>query len=190
MNSEENIVRGCVKGDRLAQKTLFETYAPTMLGICMRYSNDKEEAEDILHDSFIKVYTNIKNFRFEGSLEGWIRKIVVNTSLYHVQTKLKFSYHLKFEDINESEILNHHDLQDESASQENYSMDDLIRAIQKLPDGYRTVFNLYVFEKFKHKDIAEKLGINENTSKSQLHKARMMLQKILLNKTSVNNIVS
>jgi len=189
MLTDKEIIAGCIHGERPAQKALFEKYAPTMLGICMRYCKDKSEAEDVLHDSFIKVYLKIKDFREEGSFEGWIKRIVINTALFSIQKKIEYSHFQNFDEIRETEIIDDTDDVEDLAMYIDYSTDELIKAIQELPDGYRTVFNMYVFEKFKHKEIAKKIGINENTSKSQLRKARILLKNKLLNKRSFKNLV-
>ena len=185
MVTDKKIIAGCKEGDRHAQKSLFDKYAPTMLAICMRYCKDKCEAEDLLHDSFIKVFLNIKDFRGDGSFEGWIKRIVINTTLNHRQKTFKHSYHHDFDEIRETEIIETDDNENDNDESVEFSEEELINAIQELPIGYRTVFNMYVFESFKHKEIAKKLEITENTSKSQLRKARTLLKKRLLNKTLV-----
>lgn len=188
MVTDKKIISACVDGDRLAQKALFEKFSPRMFGICLRYSKDKFEAEDILHDSFIKVYLKLKEFRHEGSFEGWIKRIIINTALNHKQKTLKHNFHQSFDDIRESEIINNYNEYDDEISVD-FMEEDLVAAIQDLPCGYRTVFNMYVFEKFKHKEISKKLGITENTSKSQLRKARILLKKKLLNETLAKKLV-
>ena len=146
-----------------------------MLGICMRYSASREDAEDILHEAFIKVFNNIGKFRGEGSFEGWIKRIMINTSLSHYHTSLKQSFYTQANDLENLQA----DERDEGYYSEAPPRSVLLGLIQDLPDGYRFVFNMYVFENFSHKEIAAELGISVNTSKSQLAKARRQLQKKL-----------
>jgi RNA polymerase sigma-70 factor (ECF subfamily) len=146
-----------------------------MMGICMRYSRTRAEAEDILQEGFIKVFSSLKNFRQEGSFEGWIKRIMINNAVNHYHQNLKFALHANIEDIDESQII-----QEEahaSADPElDLSQEMLLKLIQELPDGYRVVFNLYAIEGYSHKEIACMLGISENTSKTQLFKARRFLK--------------
>lgn len=146
-----------------------------MLGICMRYSARREDAEDILHEGFIKVFRNIGKFRGEGSFEGWIKRIMINTSLSHYHSSLKQSFYSQAEELEDKP----EDRPDDGFYGEAPPRSVLLSLIQELPDGYRFVFNMYVFEEFSHKEIASELGISVNTSKSQLAKARRQLQKKL-----------
>ncbi len=162
------------RGDPLAQKELYDRYAPVLLGVAMRYAGSKEEAEDILQDAFVKIFKHINTFEQRGSFEGWMRKIVVNTAIVHYRKELKHRYQDDVTDIKETDITDfEHDDPD-------FTLDELKQAIQSLPPGYRTVFNLYAVEGYKHKEIAKMLGIDESTSKSQYHRARKLLQKRLL----------
>lgn len=177
MSEEKQIIEGCLEGKRKYQERLFSKYSPKMFAVCLRYSKSYHEAQDIMQDAFVKVFENIHKFRMEGSFEGWIRRIMVNTALNHIQKNAKTSTHKDIEEIRETDIET-----DEVVHKEvNYSKEELMSLIQDLPTGYRTVFNLYIFEKYKHKEIAEILNISENTSKSQLSKARTYLQKELKN---------
>ena len=146
-----------------------------MLGICMRYCKRKEEAEDVLHEGFIKVFSNVSNFRGEGSFEGWIKRIMINTSLSYYHTNLKQHFQSGVEELEELTTGG----EDEGVYSSAPPRSELLSLIQALPDGYRFVFNMYVFEDFSHKEIASELGISVNTSKSQLAKARRKLQKQL-----------
>ncbi len=188
MVTDKKIISGCVEGDRVAQRELYEKYSPAMYAICIRYSKDRFEAEDILHDTFMKVYLNMKDFRNEGSFEGWIKRIVINTALNHKQKTKNNNYHQNFDNIRETEILDQNNEHENDEIDIEFTKDELVNAIHDLPCGYRTVFNLYVFEKFKHKEISEKLEITESTSKSQLRKARILLKKKLLNETIVKKL--
>jgi len=175
LSIEEQIIEGCIAGDRKAQKLLYDRYSPTMLGICLRYCKTSDEAEDVMQDGFIKVFKYIESFRKQGSFEGWIKRIMVNTALnyYH---KSKKDTHKNIEDINENKIL---DTDDTPPKKLPFTQMEMLEAIRSLPEGYGVIFNLYVFEKYKHREIAEMLSISVNTSKSQLSKARTYLQKVL-----------
>ncbi len=180
MTSEQKIVEGCIAGKRLAHNLLYRKYASKMLGVCMRYCKNKQEAEDVLQDGFIKVFFNIKNFRKEGSFEGWIRKIMINTSLNNYQSNLKHSNHSDIEDIEEFFNFTEHENEEKFNSGKILPNNQLMRIIQSLPCGYRMVFNLYAIEGYSHKEIGNLLNISENTSKSQLSKARKFLKKKII----------
>ncbi len=154
-----------------------------MLGVCLRYCSNLADAEDVLQEGFIKVFKYIKNFRGEGSFEGWIRRIMVNTAITHIKKNNKYSY----EDIENIPS----DYQEEE--EEVYAPvnpDVLIKVLQSLPDGYRSVVNLYIFEGYPHKEVADILGISESTSKSQLSKAKQFLRKKLKERNKVLTTVS
>lgn len=178
MISEQKIVEECIAGKRLAHNLLYRKYASKMLGVCMRYCKNKQEAEDVLQDGFIKVFFNIKNFRKEGSFEGWIRKIMINTALNNYQSNLKHSNHSDIDDI--EEFYNFTENEENFNSGKILPNNQLMRIIQSLPCGYRMVFNLYGIEGYTHKEIAGLLNISENTSKSQLSKARKFLKKKII----------
>lgn len=141
-----------------------------MLGLLIRYAKSKMEAEDMLQEGFIRVFKNLEKFRYEGSLEGWVRRIMVNTAINYYKSNLKHNQTQDFESFSYSNQLS-------VDAVDTLSHKQLIRLIQTLPQGYRLVFNLYVIEGYSHKQIAEELGISENTSKSQLSRARRVLQK-------------
>jgi RNA polymerase sigma-70 factor (ECF subfamily) len=167
-----SIIRGCIAGDRVSQEKLFNFYSPKMLGVCMWYARNKEEAEEIVLDGFLRVFTYIKNYSGTGSFEGWMRKIMVNAALLKYRSKSKMYLFVEF-DLERHDIANHYSLF------ENVEAKDLMRLVQTLSPACRLVFNLYVLEGFKHREIAELLGISENTSKSNLADARVKLQKML-----------
>jgi RNA polymerase sigma factor (sigma-70 family) len=170
--TEAEIVEGCKAGKRELQKALYTRFSGKMYAVCLRYSKSREEAEDILQDGFIKVFHSIQQFMGAGSFEGWIRRIIVNTALEALRKKkLDFSSF----DIEQAE--NHNAQSFDMTSQ--VSANDLLTIIQELPTGYRTIFNLYAIEGYQHKEIAVMLGISEGTSKSQLARARNMLQERL-----------
>jgi RNA polymerase sigma-70 factor (ECF subfamily) len=175
MSIEQRILEGCKRGERAAQEHLYRHFAPVMLGICLRYTKDKDEAEDVMQEGFIKVFANIDRFREEGSFEGWIKRIMVNTALNHYHKAQKTNTHRNIEDIRETDII----ADDAPMPKTRFSQKEMLDAIRELPEGYSTIFNLYVFEKYKHKEIAEMLNISVNTSKSQLAKARIYLKKVL-----------
>lgn len=178
MVPDQEILEGCKSGKRNAFDLLYKKYAPTMLGICMRYCKGRDEAEDILHEGFIKVFLNISKFRGEGSFEGWIKRIMINTSLSYYHTNLKHHFKASAENLENIPAETNEDNIYSNAP----GRSELLSLIQELPDGYRFVFNMYVFENFSHKEIATELGISVNTSKSQLAKARRQLQRKLQTK--------
>lgn len=178
MLKESELIDECIRQKRKAQYTLYERYASTMLAVCMRYSRNREEAEDLMQEGFLKVFDKIATFRGQGSLEGWIRRIMTNNALNHLKSrKILFS---EEDPQRMSENLPDEPLSD--GNEELYSPEEMMKAVQKLPDGYRIVFNLYVFEGFSHREIAESLSISENTSKSQLSRARKYLRNLLASK--------
>jgi RNA polymerase sigma factor (sigma-70 family) len=173
----DSLVKGCLDNDRQAQNQLFLLFSGKMLNLCMRYSQSREEAEDTLVEGFMKVYENLKQFKKTGSLEGWIRRIMVNTAIEKYRRNSKLYKTVQLSQVREI------DFSAESILNE-INVKDLILLIQKLPSGYQIVFNLYVFEGLKHKEIAEKLGISEGTSKSNLFDARAILQRGIANNFS------
>ncbi|GAA4065240.1 RNA polymerase sigma factor [Flavobacterium cheonanense] len=163
---EKELIELAVENNRHAQHKIYSKFSPKMLSVCRQYIKDLHQAEDIMITAFMKVFTNLKNFKHEGSFEGWIRRIMINEciSYIRVQKKVKF-----IEDENYfEESFNNIESQ--------FSVEDIQFLIDNLPDGYKMVFNLYAIEGYKHQEIAEMLGINEGTSKSQLSHARKMLQ--------------
>ncbi|MCB0823746.1 MAG: sigma-70 family RNA polymerase sigma factor [Bacteroidales bacterium] len=153
-----------------SRELLYKHFAPKMYGICLRFAGNKMEADDILHEAFVKIYTKIKNFRNEGSLEGWIRRTIINTAINFYRRNSRYSQMLEVDDL---EIRS----EKHNAIYGDISREELLNLIQELPIGYRTVFNLNIIEGYTHKEIGEMLNISDNTSKSQLTRARMVLQK-------------
>jgi RNA polymerase sigma factor (sigma-70 family) len=170
----EEIISGCKRGDRLCQQKLYEFFYRKMMGVSLRYSYSREEAKDLLHDSFIKIFQNIQKFDNKGSLEGWVRRTVVNTVIDHFRKNRSVF-------IRSDEALEN--IEDTEEGPENeiaqFSTEDVMKMIQNLSPAYRTVFNMYVFEEYTHYEIAEKLGISVGASKSNLAKARLNLRKQL-----------
>ena len=173
MISELDIVRGCIRGDKKLQKMLYDRFAPKMMGVCIRYFTNIGEAEDALQEGFIRVFTNLKSFRKEGALESWIRKIIINTTLNYYRSNLKHRYHFDIQEMEEN-------IEDRSVTRDVFDVKDLLKMIHNLPEGYRIVFNLYEMDGYNHKEIADMLKISTNTSKSQLLKARKLLQKMMV----------
>lgn len=170
--TEKEIVQGCIKEDRHCQQALFVRYAGKMLAVCMRYTRHRMEAEDILQDAFVKVFDNIHKFQFKGSFEGWIRRIVINTALKNYSKKSFQQEQIGLENQPEHST--------EPESYKNLEQEEMLRLINRLPEGYRVVFNLYAIEGYSHKEISDMLGIQESTSRSQLVKARKMLQGMIV----------
>lgn len=168
--TESELIDACKAEERLAQKLLFERYSPEMLGVCRRYVKRLEDAEDVLIEAFYKVFSNLAGFKGEGSFEGWIRRIVVNEALMFLRRRYNFNMIVELDQV---QIADHLTIQDELAAQ------DIRNLLDELPTGYRTVFNLYVLEGFKHREIADLLQISINTSKSQLILAKKRMQDLL-----------
>jgi RNA polymerase sigma-70 factor (ECF subfamily) len=152
------------------QEELYNRFAPKMYAVCLRYANNADDAQDLLQEGFIKVYKNLHRFRAEGSFEGWIRRVFVNSSIEHFRKK---AIQLSSVSDKEENTIENSDI----SALDTMAEKDIIRLIQELSPGYRTVFNLYVVEGYSHKEIGEKLGISEGTSKSQLARAKAILQK-------------
>ena len=167
--SGANILKACKKGDRSAQKALYEALAPKMFAVCLRYMGVREAAEDILQEGFITLFSKLDSYGGEGSFDGWARKIFVNTALMNLRKK---------DALKESDDLDAvRNLRSDGVSQiQDIGYHELLKLIADLPDGYRTVFNLSVIEGYSHKEIGQVLGISEATSRSQLQRARMLLQ--------------
>jgi len=170
--SEEALVKACQKGDPKAQRRVYEKYAPKMLGICFRYVHDEFEAEEIMIEGFVRVFDKIESFKLEGSFEGWIRRIMVNESLMYLRSNKKYQIETSYDQI----------LYEPEPEQFRTDLEtqDLLKLIEKLPMGFKTVFNLYAIEGYSHAEIAQQLGITESTSKSQLSRARVVLQNELM----------
>ena len=170
MMSDQKIIEGCVKHNRKAQHLLYDKYSPFLLGICMRYVSDKAEAEDILQDSFLKIFFNIHDFSGTGSFKGWLSKIAVNTAITHYHKNLKFRYHVDIEEYVQVET------GVRSFEEDFFTSDELYKVLNELPAGYRMVFNLYAVEGYKHKEIADMMKIDINTSKSQYSRAKAAIR--------------
>lgn len=170
-NTEEALLRDCKKGKPRAQQAFYERFAPKMLGVCIRYIRDREEAEHVMIGGMVKVFEKLNQYSGEGSLEGWVRRIMVNESLMYIRKHKNMSLEVEVEKADEEP--------DYQLLETQLEAQDLLNLIAELPVGYGTVFNLYAIEGYNHKEIAETLGISENTSKSQLSRARKLLQNKL-----------
>jgi RNA polymerase sigma-70 factor (ECF subfamily) len=171
-SQEDELIKGCLDGDAAAQKQLYALYSGKMYGVCLRYVKESMEAEDVLITSFAKVFDKIRQFKGEGSFEGWIRRIVVNEALSYLRRHRSMYLETELEQADREP--------DYRALSDHLEAEDLLKMIQELPTGYRIVFNLYAVDGYSHKEIAAQLGINENTSKSQLSRARTYLQRRLV----------
>lgn len=169
MEDLKKIIRDCSTGNAKAQEKLYHLFAPKMMGVCLRYSRDRAEAEDSLQDGFIKVFTYIGNFRHEGSFEGWMKRIMVNVALEKFRKK-QYLYPV-------GDIAAYDDQEYAEETMPQISANELLALIQELPPRYQMVFNLYVMEGMKHEEISEELGISEGTSKSNLARARNILKE-------------
>ena len=169
--SEQELVDGCIRGKRNCQDALYRSFSPKMFGICLRYANDYHSAEDILQEGFIKVFHNIDRFRKEGSFEGWMKRIFINTAIEYYRKSTNHNGHAELEKVDLKHI--------PETALENLAKQDLLKLVQRLSPGYRAVFNLYVIEGYSHKEIAALLEISEGTSKSQLARSRGLLRKMV-----------
>jgi len=170
MNTEEDLIKRCLNSETRAHEDFYKRFAPKMYGVCLRFAKNQMEADDILQEGFIKVFSNLKTFRNEGSLEGWVRRTVVNTAINLYKKNAKY---LKDTGLEQAEIIQNM----EQGSLDRISVEELLNLIRELPAGYRMVFNLNIIEGYTHKEISELLAISENTSKSQLSRARQALQR-------------
>ncbi|MBI4945500.1 MAG: sigma-70 family RNA polymerase sigma factor [Bacteroidetes bacterium] len=171
--TEAELIKHCTAGNRSYQELFYKKYASKMFGVCLGYANCRDDAKDILQDGFVKVFAALKNYNGSGSLEGWIRRIIVNTAIDYCRKALK--------DQKNIDVENAGDIQVEVSVLEKIHAQELMELIHKLPEGARTIFNLYVVEGYSHGEIAEMLDISTGTSKSQFSRARTLLQKWVSN---------
>jgi RNA polymerase sigma-70 factor (ECF subfamily) len=171
MSEQEKLIAGCKNQDTDARKRLYELYAPAMLGICVRYVNEKETARDILQEGFIKIFTKIGDYSGAGSFEGWIKKVFVTTALEYLRNTKAWRLNVSLDDY-ATTVMDDFDV----SMTAKLSADEIIRYINELPPGFRTVFNLYAIEGYSHAEIAKMMNIKEASSRSQLARARQLLQ--------------
>jgi RNA polymerase sigma-70 factor (ECF subfamily) len=169
---DRTLVTECAKGNSRAQRALFDKFAPKMLSVILRYVRNNDEAEDVLQDGFVKIFHKIGEFKMEGSLEGWIRRIMVNTALDVLRKNKKLLGDVQLEDVSYKVSFDDHGFDEMNVTQ-------LLKMIDNLPEGYRIVFNMFAIEGYSHKEIADTLGVTENTSKSQYSRARAFLRNQL-----------
>ena len=165
-------IQQSIEGDRAAQKAIFDALAPKMMAVCLRYTGDRESAEDVLQDGFVTLFSKLESYTGDGSFEGWARKIFVNTALMHLRRNDVLE---QSEDISEARSL----FTEEATPLQKMGYKELMRLIESLPADARTVFNMYVIEGYSHKEIAEELGCTEATSRSKLQRARLKLQEMI-----------
>lgn len=172
------LIESCIKGNRASQKALYDRLASRMFPLCIRYVGDRNQAEDILQDGFITLFTRLKDYKGEGSFEGWARRIFVTTALMHLRKKdtLKMSEDLEVAKGLKTEM---------TGQIQNIGYKELLGLVTQLPTGFRTVFNLYAVEGYSHKEIGEMLGISESTSRTQYSRARTWLQNKIREKENV-----
>ena len=178
LEHQTKLIKACINGDRYSQSQLYELFAPKMFAVCLRYSKNREEAEEILQEGFVQVFKSLNTFKFEGSFEGWIRKIMVYCSIKQFRSRAKMTplRNIEFVDIEEM------DNEDIIAR---LGRKELLKMIQALPPAYRMIFNLYVFEGMKHREIAAHLGISEGTSKSNFFDAKAILQRAVISSQKI-----
>ncbi|MBX2930410.1 MAG: sigma-70 family RNA polymerase sigma factor [Chitinophagaceae bacterium] len=174
INSNSNIqIQNCIAGCRKSQKELYDAYSSKMFVVCLRYTKNQADAEDVLQDGFVKLFRNLDKYRGEGSFEGWIRRIFVNTAIEHIRKNKNNTNDIS--DMIENTIKDNY-----SNALDNLFEKDLHKITSTLSDGYKTVFNMYAIEGYSHKEIANFLGITESTSKSQFSRAKAILRTLLL----------
>lgn len=169
---DATLIIECVNGNPRAQRLLFDKFARKMFSVCLRYAKNEEQAEDVLQDGFVKVFGKLKDFKNEGSLEGWIRRIMVNTALDQIRKNNKQLGDTNIDDVG-------YKIENNDFIVESMMADDLMKMVQAMPDGYKVVFNMFAIEGYSHSEIADTLGISENTSKSQYSRARAYLRERL-----------
>lgn len=174
--SESDLIKGCIDGNRIMQRHLYDTFAPKMYGVCLRYAGNENDANDILQEGFIKVFKNLAKFRSEGSFEGWVRRIFVNTAIEQYRKKVKL--------YNVTEAQENYIEDTDLTVLDKLATNDIMKIINELSPGYKAVFNMHVIEGYSHKEIADMLGITEGTSKSQLARAKGVLKKLIENRMS------
>ena len=184
-SDEDKLIEGCIAGKRDMQQLLYDLYSKKMMAVCLRYAPTTFEAEDMMQEAFVKVFTHIGNFKRDCPLEFWVRKIMVNTALKHLRSKQLLTVSHEADEVN--------NLASDSFSLTGYSLDELLSMVQRLAPRYRMVFNLYAIEGYNHKELGEMLDISEGTSKSQYSRARAILQSMISrqeNNYNKENVIS
>jgi len=181
MMTDNELIAGCIRHNKICQEALYKKFYGKMMGVCLRYAKDRDEASDMLQEGFIKVFNSICNFASKGSFEGWVRRIIVNTAVDHLRKNKHAYLIMSTVYVREGDIPDTADEIEEENLLNNLSQEEILLAISQLSPAYRTVFNLYVMDELQHKEIGIQLGISEGTSKSNLAKARFQLKKNLNN---------
>jgi len=179
MLNQDLIIQGCIDGDRRAQQSLYEHFYGKMLAVCMRYGNGHDEALDMFQEAFIKVFKNLPKYGKQGSFEGWVRRIMVNTCIDHIRKNKKNNQMVELDDKHGSIEV---EAEEDSGILEHVNFSDLIEMVQHLSPAYRSVFNMYIVDGFTHQEISDYLGISVGTSKSNLAKAKRNLRSMLQEK--------
>lgn len=189
MAVSKEIIRQCKKGDKKAQEYIFKKYSPVLFGICLRYMKNRMRADDVMQDAFVTIFTKITQFKNAGSFEGWLKRIAVNTALMQLRKDKKklaseFIENVEQAKSDQDKVLNVKDVKSviENA---NFSQTEIFNTLAELPEGFRTVFNLYVIDELKHKEIAKELNISVGTSKSQLMRGRKKFEELLYKKALI-----
>lgn len=178
--TEQSIIAGCMHNEAAAQRELYNKYSPKMLSVCYRFAHNRDDAEDMLQEAFIKIFSQIHTFQNKGAFEGWIRKIVVHTSINFLKKNKKFSENIDIENATTIYVK-------EETMPSILQAKQVIECIKLLPMGYRTVLNLYAIEGYSHKEIGNLLDIEESTSRSQYTRAKALLESVLIKKRIINN---
>src|SRR5580765_8030229 len=173
--TEEAILQGCLHNQPVAQRELYNRFSPKMLAVCFRFAHNREDAEDMLQEGFIKVFSQIHTFQNKGAFEGWIRRIIVHTCINHLKKNKRFNESVDIINANAIQVR-------EESIPSIVQAKQIVECIRLLPIGYRTVLNLYAIEGYSHKEIAQMLDVEESTSRSQYTRAKQMLEEILLKK--------
>lgn len=177
MVNQDLIIQGCIDGDRRCQQKLYEHFYGKMMVVCMRYANDQDQALDMFQEAFIKVFKSLPKYTKQGSFEGWIRRIMVNTSIDHIRKNKKFNQMVELDDAHgRIEI----DEEEDAGILEHIDFEGMMQLVQNLSPAYKSVFNMYIIDGFTHQEIADELGISVGTSKSNLAKAKANVKKMLL----------
>lgn len=178
LEQQPELIRSCINGNRQSQSKLYELFAPQMFAVCLRYSKNREEAEEILQEGFVQVFKSLETFKHFGSFEGWIRKIMVHCCIKYFRAKSKMHPVINIDSVTREYMVSE-DIEARLGKKE------LLRMVQALPPAYRMIFNLYVFEGMKHREIAEQLEISEGTSKSNFFDAKIILQRAVANSLKI-----
>ncbi len=172
MLKDENLIKECLKNNRVAQKELYDKYSSKLMGVCIRYTNSKEDAEDMLIEGFTLIFQKLSMFKGDGSFEGWMKRIMINNAISHFRTNSKYRFHKDIEEV-------YNEIEKQESIIEKMEAQRIMKLVNSMPKGYRMIFNLYAVEGYTHREIADKLDLSEGTSKSQFSKARKWLQNRL-----------